>query len=103
MTGAGDVAPFTAAAGSPSAAAPLPSRVEIPAEGFATVPASAPAAPAASRTRSVRYTVQPGDTLYRIAARHGTTVEEIRRENRFLAAESLKAGQLLTLKPALAH
>ena len=101
VTRAGDVSPFTAAPGGSRAAAPLPAKVEIPPEGFTTVAASAPAASAASGIRTVRYTVRRGDTLYRIAARHGTTVDEIRRENRFLAAESLKAGQRLTLTLAL--
>ncbi len=83
------------------AAAPLASKIEIPAEGFTTVPASAPAVSPASLTRTVRYTVRPGDTLYGIAALHGTTVDEIRRENRIRTAESLKAGQRLTLTVAL--
>ena len=39
----------------------------------------------------------PGDTLYGIAARYGTTMDEIRRENRLRSAQSLHAGQTLTL------
>jgi membrane-bound lytic murein transglycosylase D len=101
VTRAADVSPFTAAHDGSRVAAPLPSKIEIPAEGFTTVPASGPAADSASRTRTVRYTVRPGDTLYRIAEKHGTTVDEIRRQNRIRTAESLKAGQRLTLTLAL--
>ena len=96
-----DVPPFTAAAGAPRPAPPLPARVEIPATGFETVPASKPVTRVAPGTRTVRYTVRPGDTLYRIAAAHGTTVEDIRRQNRIRAAESLRAGRRLTLTLAL--
>ena len=101
VTHPGDVSPFTAAPGGSRAAGPLPAKIEIPPEGFTTVAASAPTASAASRLRTVRYTVRRGDTLYRIAAQYGTTVDEIRRENRIRTAESLKAGQRLTLTLAL--
>jgi membrane-bound lytic murein transglycosylase D len=97
VTDAGDVTPFTAAPGGSPPAAPLPSKVEIPGEGFDPAPSSDGAAAGGARTRTVRYTVRPGDTLYRIAAEHGTTVEKIRRQNRIGAAETLKAGQRLTL------
>ncbi|HSB36129.1 MAG TPA: LysM domain-containing protein, partial [Thermoanaerobaculia bacterium] len=98
-----DVLPFTAVAVAPKPAPPLPARIEIPSSGFETVPASRPVAPAAPGTRTVRYTVRPGDTLYRIAAAHGTTVDEIRRQNRIRAAESLRAGRRLTLTRAIAQ
>jgi membrane-bound lytic murein transglycosylase D len=96
VTRADDVPPFTAAAG--PKAAPLPARVEIPPSGFETVQASRPAA----TVKSVRYTVRPGDTLYRIAARFGLTVEAICRENGVRAAETLRAGSRLTLTIPLA-
>ncbi|MBK9063125.1 MAG: LysM peptidoglycan-binding domain-containing protein [Acidobacteria bacterium] len=102
ITRASDVGPFTAAPAaatpaSPSAAA-LPARVEIPAEGFAearAVPASSAAA------RKVKHTVKPGETLYSLAARYGTTIDAILRENRLRSAQSLRAGQTLTLTLAV--
>jgi membrane-bound lytic murein transglycosylase D len=96
VTRADDVPPFTAAAGS-SLAATLPARVEIPAGGFEVVPAGKPAAGA----KTVRYTVRRGDTLYRIAAKFGLTVDDIRRENGLRAAEKLPTGRRLTLTLAL--
>ncbi|MEO8055972.1 MAG: LysM peptidoglycan-binding domain-containing protein [Acidobacteriota bacterium] len=104
ITRASDVGPFTAAPAaatpaSPSAAAAaLPARVDIPAEGFAearAVPASSAAA------RKVKHTVKPGETLYSLAARYGTTIEAILRENRMRSAQSLRAGQTLTLTLAV--
>ncbi len=92
VTRADEVPPFRAAAG-PAPAAPLPAKIEIPASGFERAPAPRPA----SDTTTVRYTVRPGDTLYRIAARFGLTVEEIRRANGLSAAETLRAGRRLTL------
>jgi LysM repeat protein len=52
------------------------------------------AAPAASRART--YQVRPGDSLWSIAKRHGTSVEALRRANR-LNGDVLRAGQRLTL------
>jgi membrane-bound lytic murein transglycosylase D len=92
-----DIPPFTAAVG-PEPADPLPARVEIPPSGFETVRAQKPDAEA----KTVRYTVRRGDTLYRIAAKFGLTVEAICRENRIRAAETLRAGSRLTLTIPLA-
>ncbi len=93
------VPPFRAAAGSSGPSAPaLPARVDIPAGGFETVPAARPAA----STKTIRYTVRPGDTLYRIAAKHGLTIDAIRRENGISAAVALRAGSRLTLTLPLA-
>jgi membrane-bound lytic murein transglycosylase D len=92
-----EVPPFTAAAGLAPVAA-LPTRIDIPASGFQTVPASKEAAGA----KTVRYTVRRGDTLYRIATRFGLTVDGIRRENGLRAAEILRAGRRLTLTIPLA-
>ncbi len=93
LTRASDVGPFTAAPSpatpaAPAVAAALPARVDIPAEGFA---GSSPAA------RTIRHTVRPGDTLYGLAARYGTTIDAILRENGLRSARSLRAGQTLTL------
>lgn len=93
------VPPFRAAPGPPSqTASALPARVDIPASGFATVPAARPAA----STKTIRYKVRPGDSLYRIAAKFGLTIDQIRRENGIGAAEVLRAGSRLTLTLPLA-
>jgi membrane-bound lytic murein transglycosylase D len=44
----------------------------------------------------VRYRVRPGDTLSAIAARYGTTVEEIKTWNN-LSSSRIAAGGLLTI------
>lgn len=57
-------------------------------------PASAPAA------KYRYYTVQRGDTLWKIAQKHqGVTVEDIKRLNNITNEKSLKAGQKIKLKP----
>ncbi len=73
-----------------------PSRVDIPAEGFADTRLANGAVPA----KTVHHTVKKGDTLYSLANRYGTTVDAIRRENR-LKSVSLRAGQTLTLTLAV--
>jgi LysM repeat protein len=45
--------------------------------------------------------VRPGDTVYSLAARYGTTIDAIVRENRLRSARSLRAGQTLTLTLAV--
>jgi murein DD-endopeptidase MepM/ murein hydrolase activator NlpD len=42
------------------------------------------------------HVVAPGDTLYGLAARYGTTIDELRRENS-LSGDLLRVGQLLSL------
>jgi membrane-bound lytic murein transglycosylase D len=101
---------------------PLPDTITIPAEGFETetVPAvqrveapnqsSATAKPrgteresrpaARQKIQPVRkptYTVRRGDTLYRIAEKHGVTVETLARQNRLRPRTPLKVGQRLAL------
>ncbi len=108
VTRASDVGPFTsapaatapAAVVASAAAAPLPARVDIPADGFADSHA-APVKAAAPTARRIRHTVKPGDTVYSLAARYGTTIKAIVRENRLRSARSLRAGQTLTLTLAV--
>ena len=81
---------------------PAPAALTIPAEGFAdspprTVLAKGTKAQEARGTRVVRHTVKKGDTLYSLAARYGTTIDAILRENRLRSPHSLKAGQTLVL------
>ena len=47
------------------------------------------------------YTVQPGDTLTRIAARFGVSVSELVNLNNLANPNALEVGQVLTLVPNL--
>jgi LysM repeat protein len=67
----------------------------IPAPAQATPP-PAPAAATASNGRDVRYTVQAGDTLTRIANRFGVSVAEIRSANG-LTSDTIRIGQTLRI------
>lgn len=71
-----------------------------------TGPARAAAALAAltvlSAAASAHYTVQPGDTLSGIAARHATTVAELARANDLADPDHVRAGQRLAV-PGEAH
>ena len=48
-------------------------------------------------SRSVRYTVRRGDTLYRIARQHGVTVAQLVSWNGFSASAPLRPGQKITI------
>ena len=100
ITRAADVGPFTAAPApaTPAPAAALPARIDIPQEGFAD---GREAVAKSAALRKVKHTVRPGETLYSLAARYGTTIEAILRENRLRSAQSLRAGQTLTLTLAV--
>lgn len=93
VTSAADVGLVRSAPPAQPAEAAPPSRVDIPAEGFANAHA---AANDAQQAKTVRHTVKKGDTLYSLANHYGTTVDAIRRENRLKSA-SLRTGQTLTL------
>ena len=43
----------------------------------------------------VAYTVRPGDTLHRIAAEHGTTIEDLAQRNALVNPAQIRAGQIL--------
>ena len=47
----------------------------------------------------LRYRVRPGDSLWLLASRYGTTVDRIRRDNR-LSSNLLRPGQMLTIHPS---
>jgi N-acetylmuramoyl-L-alanine amidase len=59
----------------------------------------APALAAGPRPWSLHYKVRSGDTLWRIASRHGTTITEIRQRNK-LRSEAIRIGQVLSLPAA---
>jgi membrane-bound lytic murein transglycosylase D len=55
--------------------------------------------PAARVTRTTRYRVKPGETLYRIARKHGVTVAEMERWNP-QASSRIHPGMVLILRPS---
>ena len=66
-------------------------------EGWQLAGAPAVAAPAEGASSWTRkYKVRRGDNLWRLAQRHGTTVNEISRRNQ-LVDRSILVGQLLRL------
>jgi LysM repeat protein len=71
-------------------------QLKIPAGGaaVATAPAAAASAPAAS---SSTYTVQRGDTLFRISLKFGITMDALIAANRLADPTRIYAGQLLTI------
>jgi membrane-bound lytic murein transglycosylase D len=84
----------------PPTPAPLPSKVEIPVEGFETEarkPVAIRAASPAPARRSGTHTVRKGETLYRIATRYGLSVDDLKRANRIGRDGSLRVGQRLSL------
>lgn len=79
---------------------PLPSKVEIPAEGFEAEAPRPVALRSASRTtahRAPTHTVRKGETLFRIANRYGVTVDDLKRANRIVRGSSLRVGQRLSV------
>jgi LysM repeat protein len=64
----------------------------------ATTPPAATATPAASATpRVVRYTAQPGDTLFAVALAYGVTVDQLMAVNGLTNRNLLYAGQVLVI------
>lgn len=59
------------------------------------IPGSSPSTP--PPTSQTRYTVQPGDTLYRIAIRHGTTVNAIVMANNIANPNLIRPNQVLII------
>jgi len=70
----------------------IPPKAKVPA-----AVASAPRRQVSSSEASVAYRVQPGDTLFAIARRYGTTVEAIAAANGLPSAHRLRVGQRLVL------
>lgn len=86
----------------PTAGLRIGQKLRIPGKAVATAPSKTPAAapaklPAAKGARS--YTVQPGDTLYRVAAKNGTTPAALMKANGLTpqTAGKIKVGSTLTI------
>ena len=79
---------------------PLPSNVEIPAEGFTEDPTTGKAAVQTSSRKRPSYTVRKGDTLYRIATRFGVTVDALRKQNKLKTQDPLPLGRRLSIPGA---
>ena len=52
-----------------------------------------------NNTSPILYTIRPGDTLYNLAIKYGTTVQEIINTNLALDPYSLRAGQQIYIYP----
>lgn len=56
---------------------------------------------AAEGPRALTHTVAPGETLFSIARRYGTTVEELARLNGLRDPGRIRAGQVLLVRPSV--
>lgn len=75
----------------------LPSASFIWAGQRLIIPASSPAPAPKPESRPSVYTVSPGDTLYSIATRYGTTVNAVMRANNLYNPSFIYAGQRLNI------
>lgn len=57
-------------------------------------------APAPPKSKARYHVVRRGDTLWGIAKKYGTTIEELRRVNKISKGQELKIGQKILLPPA---
>jgi membrane-bound lytic murein transglycosylase D len=84
--------------GLPPNAAVKPRRsLEIPEREPRVAHAKAPATKPEPAAAPKSYRVQGGDTLYAIARRHGTTVEELSAANNLASSATIKPGDRLTI------
>lgn len=108
VTDASDLARRAGGAFRPLPPPPEPRRYEIPADGFerAVAPVKNASKKSSSPSRNpisnkpvsrTKYRVRRGDTLFRIASVHGTTVDTLRRQNGLSAGERLQVGSRLTI------
>ena len=86
------------------AARPMPKRVPVassipsaaPADSASATPIGVPVRPDPAMGMSVEHVVGPGDTLYSLARRYGTTVDAIRAANR-LPDDAIALGRTLII------
>lgn len=57
----------------------------------------------AQRTRTIRYTVKSGDSLYAIAKKYDVTIENLRHWNKLSRSGSLQPGQRLEVRVKVTH
>lgn len=62
-----------------------------------------PVTPGATVVMPTRYTVQPGDTMTRIATKTGASIEMIAEANKLVAPYAIKAGQKLIIPSGRYH
>ncbi len=80
---------------------PHAAKPESPAPRAEAAPKPAAAAPKADKAPATKlYVVQKGDTLYSIARRHDTTVDQLLKLNNLSAKSPIRTGQKLTISPA---
>ena len=87
----------------PTAPAAQPVAESVPLSGGSGFSAPTPAPAAASGAAASgagTYTVQRGETLYRIAKNHGVSVSELMRANGITDPRKLEAGRVLTIPGA---
>jgi LysM repeat protein len=77
----------------------MPEGAPTPTPFFSPLPPPTPVAPAptAAPPAQVTHVVQPGETLFRIALRYGTTVEAIARANNLINPDFIVPGQRLVI------
>jgi len=83
--------PVAADTGAPPAVHYSPTRPGTPAA------AALESAPPADVTPATTYAVAPGDSLWKIAKKHGTTVAELQKANRLTGNSKLSVGQKLII------
>jgi murein DD-endopeptidase MepM/ murein hydrolase activator NlpD len=81
----------------PAGAAARAGASVAPAGVAANKPPARSPRPASASGRTVSYVVEPGDTLWSIAERHGTTVEDLMARNDLEDADRLRPGQRLVI------
>ena len=52
-----------------------------------------------AKAELVKYTIQPGDSLWKIAKKYGVSVDEIASYNQITSTKGLKVGQTITIPP----
>jgi len=82
------------AAGSERAPDQLMAQSPLPTPTFTPVPTAVPTTPTPAPSSGFYYTVRPGDTLYSIARRFGTTVQAIVQANGILNPNQIFSGQV---------
>lgn len=94
--------PARPSAQTPTAAVQPDITVTLEPEKAPAKPAGQPKTPATAakapeKQAAASYTIQRGDTLTKIAKKHGLSVDEILKANDGLSADSIRDGQVITI------